>query len=184
MEILYYFVRQSEAWEPKFHDNFFNGQLGFMYGIILALAVAVIAALAFYFGCCNSKNEVKYANNTTWTIVLLAGVVVAAVLGDIVIIGHDTHSILVTNFYEANEEYYMTQVSGSTDQNFINEMATTKTNIASALDKGNDVRLPFDITTGIWCAVFYFIISLLIKGITINGKVIPVTWPSTNGIKK
>jgi len=184
MEIFYYFVRQSAAWEPKFHDNFFNGQFGFIYGLLVALVVAIIAAALFYFGCCNSNKEVKYANKTTWAVVLLAGAIVAALLGDIVIIGHGSDSVLVPNFYDANEQYYTQQVSGSTDQNFIDELASTKTKIASDLDKNNDVRIPFDFTTGVWAAVLYFLISLPLKGITINGKVIPITWPSTNGNKK
>lgn len=184
MEILYYFVRQSAAWDPKFHDNFFNGQSGFLYGLLLAAIVAIVAAVIFYFGFCNSNKEVKYANKTSWAVGLVAAAIVAAVLGDIIIIGHDMNSVLVTNFYDANEQYYMQQVSGSTDQNFIDELSSKKTQIANDLDKNNDVRIPFDATTGVWAAVLYFLVSLPIKGITIHGKVIPITWPSTNGTKK
>lgn len=184
MEIFYYFVRQSSAWDPKFHDNFFNAQSGFIYGLLLAAIIAAAAAAIFYFGCCNSKTTVKYANTTTWVAILIVGVIVAALLSDVAIIGRDSNSVVITNFYEANEQYYVKQVSGSTDQNFINELAMKKTNIANDLDKNKDVRIPFDLTTGVWTAILYFAFSLLIKGHTIAGKVIPITWPSTNGNKK
>ena len=58
MEFFYFLVTGSKAWEPIYHANFFNGG-GFSHGVICALIIGAVCAIAFYFGCCNSNNTSK-----------------------------------------------------------------------------------------------------------------------------
>lgn len=183
MDFFYFLVTGSKSWEPHYHENFFNTQGGFLWGIIGALVIGVICACAFYFGCCNSKKSSKSANLGVWAITMLICAVVAYFYADLVVIGDsattDNSSLFRTHsFYKANDDYFIQQTSQSgVSETLINDLTQTKNTIKTNLDKGGDVRFDYDITTALLAAIFFFLTSLIVKRFTINGKTIPFQKP-------
>lgn len=183
MDLFYFLVTGSKAWEPHFHENFFNVQGGFLWGIIGALIIGVVCSCAFYFGCCNSSKSSKLANINVWTISLVISAVIAYLYADLVVIGDsattDNTSVFRTHsFYKANDDYFIQQTSKpGVSQTFINDLTQKKNEIKNNLDKGGDVRFDYDITTAFLAAIFFFFTSILVKRFTINGKSIPFLKP-------
>jgi hypothetical protein len=183
MDFFYFLVTGSKAWEPHYHQNFFITQGGFLLGVIGALIIGAVFALAFYFGCCNSKKSSKSANLSVWALFLLLGAVVSYFYADLVVIGDtattDKNSVFRTHsFYEANNQYYLQKTNQSGVSKTLMEDLTNKRNeIKSNLDKGGDVRFDYDITTAVLAILFFFIVSVIVKRFTINGKTIPFLKP-------
>lgn len=165
----------------NYHDNFFNTEGGFTIGLIAALIIGVLIAIAFYFGCCNSNKTAKQANIGVWTIALLLSGIVAFFYSDWQIIGdkgtHKSMFVSGYSFYEVNEKYYIQETSTNPSQSTQISLNNTKNQIHDNLDKGHDVRLDFDLNTAILAAIFYFLTSILVKRFTINGKNIPFMRP-------
>ena len=74
-EFFFFPVSGSESYKDAlgFHTNYFVNNGGFLWGLLLAFAVAILIALIFYFGLCKNYNFAKKAN---WWI---ASVVVAVI---------------------------------------------------------------------------------------------------------
>ncbi len=178
MEFLYFLVTGSDSWENQYHQNFFVTQGGFTFGFVAALIIGVLFSCIFYFGFCNSKNTQKSANMGVWAVCLLIAIVIGYLFADYVIIGDSTDAVFRDcSFYKANDEYYVAQTRGSVSPAKINDLASLQTKIKSDLDKGGDVRLPYDITTAVLTAIFFFLASIGVKRFTISGKAIPFLKP-------
>ena len=184
MKAIYHFVVSSQAWEPKFHENFFVTHNAFTYGLMWAAIIGIIVAVLYYFACCNSKNTTKMASLPAWCV---AGVLAAALtflVADWVLIGKsgvsDRNSMFYTySFYNANETYYNEQSKQNMkNEKLVKELAATKQKIQTELNQGNDVRMPYTATTTVLSIVFFCVASFCVKGATRNGKHIPVKWPS------
>lgn len=182
MDFFYFLVTGSKSWEPIYHDNFFNGG-GFTHGVVCALILGVVCAIAFYFGCCNSDKSSKMANIGVWAGALAITAVVTFFYADMIIIGqsgvNDNNSVMRTHsFYKANEDYYITRTGQpNISPTEINDLSQKKTEIKSNLDKGGDVRFDFNFTTAILSALFFFLTSIAVKRLTINGRSIPFLKP-------
>lgn len=182
-DFIYFFVTGSKDWEPIYHQNFFFNQNGFTFGVLGALAIAFIAAIGFYFGCCNSSKSCSMANLGVWGVTLGICGLVAYFYADYVVIGAPKESNKESmfrkySFYQANEDLYLIKIrEEKISKTQIEDLARTKEEIRVKLNKGNDVRLPFNFTTTILAIVFYFLISIAIKRLTINGKCIPIEKP-------
>lgn len=183
MDFIYFFVTDSKDWEPIYHQNFFFDQSGFTLGVLGALAIAAIAAIVFYFGFCNSSKSCSMANLGVWGVTLGICGLVAYFYADYVVIGAPKDSNKESmfrkySFYQANEDLYLLKTRGAIiSKTQIEDLARTKDDIRDKLNKGNDVRLPFNFTTTFLAIVFYFLISMAIKRFTINGKCIPFEKP-------
>ena len=183
MDFIYFFVTGSEDWEPIYHQNFFFDQSGFTLGFWGAVAIAAIAAIVFYFGFCNSSKSCSMANLGVWGVTLGICGLVAYFYADYVVIGAPKDSNKESifreySFYQANEDLYLLKTRGAIiSKTQIEDLARTKDDIRDKLNKGKDVRLPFNFTTTILAIVFYFLISMAIKRFTINGKCIPLEKP-------
>lgn len=182
MDFFYFLVTGSKAWDPIYHANFFNGG-GFSHGVICALIVGAVCAIAFYFGCCNSNKSSKMANIGVWAGALAISAVLTFFYADMIIIGQsgvtDNKSMMRTySFYKANEDYYINRTGQpNISQTEITDLAQKRTEIKSNLDKGGDVRFDFNLTTSILAMVFFFLISICVKRFTINGRSIPFLKP-------
>lgn len=183
MDFIYFFVTGSKDWEPIYHQNFFFDQSGFTFGVLGALGIAAFAAFVFYIGCCNSSKSCSMANLGVWGITLGICGLVAYFYADYVVIGAPKESNKESmfrkySFYQANEDLYLSITSEKIiSKTQIEDLARTKEEIRDKLNKGKDVRLPFNFTTTILAIVFYFLISIAIKRFTINGKCIPFEKP-------
>lgn len=183
MDIFYFLVTSSKAWDPRYHENFFNTEGAFSIGLFYALILGIVFALIFYFGFCNNPKSCSSAVLPVWITFLLISSVVAYFAADWMIIGksgeRNRESIFYkSSFYQANEEYFIKQSrQNSTNTQLIKELTAKKNEIKSALDKGGDVRFDFCLTTAILCMIFFYITSLLVKSFTIHGKTIPHQWP-------
>ena len=184
LKTIYHFVTTSNAWEPRFHENFFVTHHAFLYGLLIALGIGVVIALIYYFSCCNSKNTVKMANIYTWLVAGVVSAVLSFFVANWVIIGksgvNNQKSLFYTySFYNANETYYNVEVQRNVkNEKLVKDLATTKQKIKTDLDQGHDVRLPYSATTTVLNIIFFVAASFCIKGATRNGKHIPVLWPS------
>lgn len=181
---IYHFVVTSNAWEPKFHENFFVVHHAFLYGLLWAFGIGAMIAIIYYFSCCNSKNTIKLANLPSWCVAGVVAAVFTFFVADWVIIGKtgvsDRNSLYYTySFYNANESYYNDQAKiNRNNDKIVKELALTKQRIKTDLDQGNDVRIPFAATTTVLSVVFFVVSSFCVKGLTRNGKHIPIIWPS------
>lgn len=187
MEKLFFFVTNSDAWKStrNFHENFFVNNQGFFYGIVLGLVVAAIMAAIFYFGLCNNKRESASASIPVWGGFLAGTAVIVLLVANFVIIGKpgttDINSIFYKNsFYKANNEYVIKQTKNTPNQQFVTAYNNDMRTINENLDKGKDVRYAYDLGCAVYSILFFYLISLLIKGFTINGLAIPHLWPHKN----
>ncbi len=184
MDFFYFLVTGSNSWEPHYHENFFITQGGFIWGIVGALVIGLLCAVAFYFGCCNSTRSSKYATVGMWSVVLLISGLIGYFYADFVVIGDssasaDNSSIFYQHsFYKANDDYFISETSkaGVSDTE-ISDLTDKKNEIKDNLDKGGDVRFDFDITTALLTVLFYFLTSIIIKRFTYTGKSIPFMKP-------
>ena len=183
MEIFYFLVTGSKAWTNNFHENFFNEQGGFMLGFLGALFIGTILAGIFYFGLCNSKKSAQYANINIWLVAMLLSAIVSYFFADLVVIGDskttDKDSLFRKySFYQANEVYYIIESrKPGASPTYEKDLFAKKDDIKGKLDKGKDVRFDFDITTAVLAILFFFIVSIIVKRFTINGKGIPFIKP-------
>ena len=56
-------------------------------------------------------------------------------------------------------------------------MNNAKNEIIEQLNQGDDVAMNLGLNTAIWSGVFFYILSILIKGFSVNGQAIPHLWP-------
>lgn len=181
MDFLYFLVTGSDSWESLYHQNFFVTQGGFTTGIIAAFVIGAVLSCAFYFGCCNSKDTQKSANIRVWAVFLLIAIIMGYLFADNVVIGNssttDKSSLFRKySFYEANDAYYNNETVGASPTK-IEDLASLNATIKSNLDKGGDVRKPYDVTTAVLTAIFFFFTSMVVKRFTIAGKGIPFKKP-------
>jgi len=178
MEFFYFLVTGSKSWEPIYHENFFNGG-GFTHGVVIALILGILFSVIFYFGFCNSNEESKMANIGVWAVALVISAALTFFYADMIIIGKsgitDNESVMRTHsFYKANEEYYISRVGQpNVSQQEILQLADQKMTIKSNLDKGDDVRFVFNLTSAILAGLFFFLTSIIVKRFTTNGRHIP-----------
>ena len=184
LKTIYHFVVTSDAWEPKFHENFFIGHDAFLFGLLWASGIGLIIACGYYFLCCNDKNSIKLANLPSWCVAGVVAAILTFYVANWVIIGksgvNDRKSLFYTySFYNANDNYYNEEVrKNMKNDKIVKELATTKQKIKTDLDHGNGVRTPFAGTTTILGILSFVGFSLFVKGATRNGKHIPIKWPS------
>lgn len=182
-EFFYFLVTGSKSWTLNYHENFFNVHEGFFWGLMGALIIGVICALVFYFGCCNSKKSAAMANIGVWAGFLVVCALIGYIYADMVVIGKsgivDQNSIFRTySFYKANNDYYLQETrKPGVSETTVKQLLDTKNRIENDLNKGGDVRLPFNLTTAVLAIIFYFIASIFVKRFTINGKHIPFLKP-------
>lgn len=182
MDFLYFLVKGSEFWEQRFHENFFVTCGGFTTGVIAALIIGAVVACIFYFGCCNSKTSRKSANIGMWALFMVVAGVIGYFYADKVVIGDssktDKESMFYKHsFYKANNDYYIAETNKVISDGMAAELKNLESEISGRLDKGGDVRFEYDITTAVLCMLFFFIVSVIVKRFTINGKAIPFMKP-------
>ena len=184
LKTIYHFVVTSDAWEPKFHENFFVEHHAFLYGLLWALVIGLVIACGYYFLCCNDKNSIKLANLPSWCVAGVVAAFLSFFVSNWIIIGksgvNDRKSLFYTySFYNANDNYYNEEVKKNMkNDKIVKELATTKQKIKTGLDQGNEVRAPYAGTTTVLGVLFFALFSFCVKGMTRNGKHVPVKWPS------
>lgn len=183
MDFLYYFVTKSFDWEPKYHQNFFVDHNAFVYGLVWAIVLALVFAIAFYFCLCNNKESCSSAKLPVWLVFLALSGISSYLVADWGIIGKknitDQTSVFYKySFYNTNEAYYAEQARNNSNEQLLQELAKKKNEIRMDLNQGNDVRVPFDMTCAVYGLIFFYLFSVVLKGFTINGKTIPHMWPS------
>lgn len=174
MEFLYLWVTKSSAWEPHFHENFFNDRYGFFWGFIGAVVIGVIFSVVFYFGCCNSKTTCRLAKRGYWIIAMGICAAVACLYANFVVIGTGDQALpFHVNFYQANNSYYLEKTEGAPEA-LITDLTRGLDTIKHSLDEPfGDVRLEYGITTAALAAISFFVVSIVVKRFTINGRTVP-----------
>lgn len=187
MDKLFFFVTSTKAYKDAygFHKNFFVDEDAFFIGLLLAFIIGVVAALIFYYGCCNSEKTRKNANLGTWVISLIVAGVATFLIADFIIIGapkvKGNNSLFKSySFYMANEKYYKVKVKEAPDPKAVKPILDEKNEIAKNLDSQKDVRIPYSAGCAVYSLIFFFICSIVVKGTTRHGAVIPFKWSLNN----
>ncbi len=170
MKFLEYFflpVSASESYKDAlgFHTNYFVNGSGFLMGLLLALGIAVVLALVFYFGICKNYTLAKKSN---WWILSLVVAIIAYFGADFILIGGQG-STSVNTFYGANEQL----VRDNRNKPNAKQYAKLKMKIEGELQKQKDVRVPFDFTCAGWSWLIFLGFSMWIKRYSVNGTQIP-----------
>lgn len=177
MEILFKLVSSAEAYADDygFHVHFFEEAGGFTTALIIALAVAAICAVIYYFGLCMSHKTINAATLPVWIVFLLLTAGISFVVSDQVVIGNepdDDSEITASNFYADLESYYI-DLSDGAPKTEAEEMNKVKNEIIENLNQGDDVNLMLGLNTAIWAVLFFYILSVALKGFTTTGVAIP-----------
>lgn len=168
------------------HNYFFVEQGGFTYGLLIALAAALIAALVYYFVLGKNVTTAKMGN---WWICGIVALVATFCISDFVLIGKDSGKGSTRNktekitykysFYHGMDKAVSPKegLKGYSTTNKKEDLRKTQKEITKKLNKGGDVRYPYSLNTTIWCAIFYFALSMLLKGFSEAAKTKPLKWP-------
>ena len=160
MEILFKLVSSAEAYADDygFHIHFFEETGGFTTALIIAFAVAAVCAVIYYFGLCMSHKTINAATLPVW-----------------IVIGSEPEEdseITANNFYADLESYYI-DLSEGAPKTEAEEMNRVKNEIIENLNQGDDVALMLGLNTAIWSIIFFYILSVALKGFTTTGVAIP-----------
>lgn len=184
MDKLFFFVTNSQAWKDtrEFHENFFLAHGAFMDGFLVAIGVALVLALVFYFGCCNKRDNDSMANLGVWAGFLVVTGFFVFLTANFVFIGKSNvknpQSLFYKHsFYKANAEFVIEKTRDNQNEQQVSEYTTARQNIENDLNKGRDVRYPYSTGCCVYSLLFFYIFSLLLKGFTYLGIAIPHPWP-------
>ena len=181
MEILFKFVSSAGVYadEYGYHAHFFEESGGFAIALAIAGGAALICALVFYFGLCTSLKTIRSASLPVWIVFLILSAGVSFVAADQVLIGsepEDDSEVVSSNFYADMEDYYL-EMADEAPTSEQEKMNKAKNEIIEQLNQGDDVAMMLGLNTAIWSGVFFYILSILLKGFSVNGVAIPHLWP-------
>jgi hypothetical protein len=206
MKFFYFLVHwdQNALKSKELHDYFFINGNGFVIGMVLAVLAALVLALIFYFVL---GRNVRTANFTNWLVCGIAAIAITFGVSDFVFIGKEPAKKEYANqkqldkkltykysFYRSLDKATTApRVDGHNKERISGKQKTllkanstlsekkaymtAKNTIVQDLNKGRDVRYPYSINTTIWCAVFFFLFSLVFKGMSVAAKTTPIIWP-------
>ncbi|MBP5547868.1 MAG: hypothetical protein J6X58_03115 [Bacteroidales bacterium] len=184
MKSIFFLVGGMEQYADDygFHENFFETSGGFTTALIIAAAFAVICAIIYYFGLCMSRKTIKCATLPVWITILVLSGALTFVTTNTILIGSDdeegseTSLTYAHSFYRNLEDYYI-EISEEAPETEQEAMMECKNQIVEQLNQGEDVALMFNLNAAIYALIFFYIVSLIIKGISVNGRAIPHLWP-------
>lgn len=194
MKIFYFLVNWDGANSAKLHEYFFVKGNGFLYGLLLAAVVALVVALVYYFVLGRSVKSAKMGN---WWICGIIALAVTFCVSNFVFIGQEPTKkeyaegkklenkiTYKYSFYRSMDRALKpSKVPGETliDKGVTKiekeQLKAEQKKIAQNLNQGKDVRYPYAINTTIWCAIFFFLFSMLFKGMSQAAKTKPIKWP-------
>lgn len=193
MGIFYFLVHWNTANvnSTKLHNYFLEQCSGYSDGLILAVAAALALAIIYYFVLGNNVTTAKMHN---WWICGIVALVATFCVSNFVLIGVQptkkeyAKSKSLENKITYKYSFYRSMdraVKPGKNTLIKNDMLDSekealvaeKKVIAQNLSKGKDIRIPYSVNTTIWCAVFYFLFSMLFKGLSKAAKTKPVKWP-------
>lgn len=191
MKFFYFLVDWEGKYSAQLHEYFFDKGGAFLYGLLVALAAALIFALVYYFALGRSVVTAKMGN---WWVCGILALAITFSISDFVIIGLDPTQkeygqpqklekklTYKYSFYRSMDRAVKpgkgTLIKNGMLESEKQQLVYEKKKIVANLNKGKDVRYTYSINTTIWCAVFFFLISLAIKGFSAAAKDKPILWP-------
>lgn len=181
MEILFKLVSSAEAYADDygFHSHFFEESGGFTTALIIAIAVAAVCAVIYYFGLSMSHKTINAATLPVWIVFLLLSAGISFVASEQIVIGSETEEdsdLTASNFYADLESYCIDLCDGA-PKTEAEEINRAKNEIIENLNQGDDVALMLGLNTAIWSLIFFYLLSIVFKGFSVNGGAIPHLWP-------
>ena len=191
MEKLFFFVTNSEAWKStrEFHENYFISHGAFTVGLLTAIVLGLVLALAFYFGCCNKRDEDSMANLGVWSGFLFVTGIIMFLVANFIFIGKsnvaDSRSLFYKySFYKANSEFVIEKTRNNQNEQQVAEYTTARQIVETNLNKGKDVRYSYSLGCMVYALLFFYLFSICFKGFTYHGVAIPHPWPYKKNDKK
>lgn len=199
MKYFFFLVSGLEKYKDAYgyHDHFFQTSGGFLWAIGAAFVVALVCAIVFYFGLCNSRKTFKAATMPVWVVTLIITGVVTFLFTSQVLIGHGSGAIgddeeeevdaaanngasqgKLHNFYVDMEQYYnQSALNEDITSDELDDRLQVKEEIIENLNQGEDVAMLFNLNATLYALLFFYIISLILKGFTKHGIMLPHKWP-------
>lgn len=193
MKFLYFLVQwnNSNVNSTKLHNYFLEQGGGYSDGLILAVVVALALAIIYYFVLGKSVTTAKMHN---WWICGIVALCATFSVSNFVFIGAQPTKkeyakakslegkiTYKYSFYRSMDRAVKpgkyTLIKPDMLDSEKEALVAEKKVIAHNLSKGKDIRIPYAVNTTIWCAVFYFLFSMLLKGLSKAAKTKPVKWP-------
>lgn len=191
MKFIYFLVSWNGKYSTALHEYFFVKGNAFLYGLALAAVAALVFALIYYFVLGRNVKSAKMGN---WWICGILALAVTFAVSDFLIIGQQPKQTEYSNskklekkltykysFYRSMDKAVKpgngTLVKSGMTQNEKAQLVQEKKKIETALNKGKDVRYSYSINTTFWCAVFFFLFSIGLKGFSEAAKTKPIKWP-------
>lgn len=177
MDILFKLVSSAAAYadDYSYHAHFFEEAGGFTTALIIAIVAAAVCAVIYYFGFCMSHKTINAATLPVWIVFLLISAGVSFVAADQVVIGSELEEdseVAANNFYADLESHYL-DISIGAPTTEAEEMNAVKNDIIERLNQGDDVAFVLGLNTAIWALVFFYLLSIILKGFTTTGVAIP-----------
>lgn len=148
--------------------------------LFIGLGIGAVFALVFYYVCCNVS--IKFGNIVAWAITLLLSIGITYVTTDYYILGSDEGDAeSSTGFYSSTYETQSNLLDAAgDDQDERQQINETADQLRSEINDGtNSVVSEISMINMLYCAIIFFLISMLITKIqalreyTTHGKAIP-----------
>ena len=191
MKFFYFLVDWDGKYSTLLHEYFFEKGGAFGYGLLVAVAAALILALIYYLVLGRNVTTAKMGN---WWICGAVALAVTFSISNWMIIGQEPSQREYSqarnlenkltykySFYRSMDRAIKpgkgTLIKDGMLDSEKQQLVAEKKKVATNLNQGKDVRYMFSFNTTLWCAVFYFIASVLFKGFSQAAKTKPIKWP-------
>jgi len=168
---LFYPVANSADFKDglNFHKYYFVDNNGFLYGLLLALAVAVIVAAVYYFGL---ARNVAFCKTKFWWVSLICAFVISFFGANFALIGTKQSKPSIS-FYQNIEDRFKDQGQKKNMIGKEDQYRKKRSEIIKKADKWGDVRLSYDLTCGVWAIIFFVGSSAVFKRFSPGATQIP-----------
>lgn len=171
LKSLFFPVANSGAYKDglNFHNYFFVDHNGFLYGLILAFAMAIIVGIVYYFVL---ARNVEFCKTKFWWISLICAFGITFLGANFVLIGQNNMKPSIS-FHQNIEDRFKDPKEKSKMRGKEDQYRKKRTDIIKASNRYGDVRIPYDITCGVWSIIFFVGGSAVFKKFSDGATQIP-----------
>lgn len=176
MENLFFFVKSCSTWKNDgqlFLYTYFIEQGAFGKCLLIALCVAAVGA-AVYYGFIGMKSE-SLSTLPVWLLTLVAVGLVSLAFAQMSVIGSPSKDNGV--FRSMNNRLETIRQDSNNSDRMIEEAEYARNELSNKIDEKCDVVYAVDGGTTCYAILFFFIISIAVKRLTVHASAIPFAKP-------